>query len=81
MFTFREVGFMNFTDIPDDTLDDKDFEEIGRLIQNAPRYFLQKFVSSKILDTSLQNEKTYSDSEFEEIKKILTPYISEIYIR
>ena len=59
----------------------KDFEEIGRLIQNAPRYFLQKFVSSKILDTSLQNEKTYSDSEFEEIKKILTPYISEIYIR
>lgn len=59
----------------------KDFEEIGRLIQNAQRYFLQKFVSSKILDTSLQNEKTYSDSEFEEIKKILTPYISEIYIR
>ena len=59
----------------------KDFEEIGRLIQNAPRYFLQKFVSSKILYTSLQNEKTYSDSEFEEIKKILTPYISEIYIR
>lgn len=29
MFTFREVGFMNFMDIPDDTLDDKDFEEIG----------------------------------------------------
>lgn len=59
----------------------KDFEEIGILIQNAPRYFLQKFVSSKILDPSLKSETTYSAEEFEKIKKVLTPYISEIYVR
>ena len=59
----------------------KDFEEIGILIQNAPRYYLQKFVPSKILDPSLKSETTYSAEEFEKIKKVLSSYISEIYVR
>ena len=59
----------------------KDFEEIGMLIQNAPRYFFQNFVPSKILDPSLKSETTYSAEEFEKIKKVLSSYISEIYVR
>lgn len=53
----------------------EDFEKIGQLIQGAPRYYLQKFVASKILDKSLENEKTYSTEEFERIIDILKPYV------
>lgn len=42
-----------------------DFEEIGKLIQGAKKYYLQKFVPSKIFDTRLMNEITYTDREFE----------------
>ena len=53
----------------------EDFEKIGQLIKGAPRYYLQKFVASKILDKSLENEKTYSSEEFERIIEILKPYV------
>ena len=53
----------------------EDFEKIGQLIQGAPRYYLQKFVVSKILDKSLENEKTYSTEEFERIIDILKSYV------
>ena len=53
----------------------EDFEKIGQLIQGAPRYYLQKFVASKILDKSLENEKTYSTEEFERIIDILKSYV------
>lgn len=53
----------------------EDFEKIGQLIQGAPRYYLQKFVASKILDKGLENEKTYSTEEFERIIDILKPYV------
>lgn len=53
----------------------EDFEKIGQLIQGAPRYYLQRFEASKILDKSLENEKTYSTEEFERIIDILKPYV------
>lgn len=53
----------------------EDFEKIGQLIQGAPRYYLQKFVASKILDKGLENEKTYSTEEFERIIDILKSYV------
>ncbi len=53
----------------------EDFEKIGQLIQGAPRYYLQKFVASKILDKGLENEKTFSTEEFERIIDILKPYV------
>lgn len=53
----------------------EDFEKIGQLIQGAPRYYLQKFVASKILDKSLENEKTYSTEEFERIIDMLKSYV------
>ena len=58
-----------------------DFDEIGKLINGAKNYYLQKFIPSKILDENLMSEMTYSDKEFEEIKQILSKYIQKIEIR
>lgn len=59
----------------------KDFENIGRLINGAEKYYLQKFVPSKILDKELMSEKTYSDAEFEHIKDILSDYVKDVFVR
>lgn len=59
----------------------EDFELIGGQIRNAKRYYLQKFVPSKILDKSLENEKTYSDEEFSVICEMLRKYIKVVGVR
>lgn len=45
----------------------EDFEKIGSLLDGAKKYYLQKFVASKIYDKKLQNAQTYSNEEFHEI--------------
>lgn len=59
----------------------EDFENIGKMISGAKKYYLQKFVPSKILNNNLLNEKTYSESEFNEICQNLKKYIKNIYVR
>lgn len=63
------------TTVVNSQLSFEDFEKIGQLIQGAPRYYLQRFEASKILDKSLENEKTYSTEEFERIIDILKSYV------
>ena len=58
-----------------------DFEEIGNLISGAKRYYLQKFVASKIYNKALMSEKTYSAEDFEKIKMILSKTIDFVDIR
>ena len=58
-----------------------DFKKIGEMISGTKRYYLQKFIASKILDKNLMNEKTYSDEEFEEIKNILKKNIDFVEVR
>ena len=59
-----------------------DFDSIGNLIQGAKRYYLQKFVvQSYILDSSLKDEKNYTDAELTTIKEKLKKYIQFIDIR
>lgn len=48
MLTFRKVGFMNFADIPDDALDDKDFEEI-----DDDNYYFNSSLGISGIDSSL----------------------------
>ena len=62
-------------------LDKKDFEAIGELIKGAEKYYLQKFVPSKTLDTRLMSEKTYSNQEFNQIISILNNNIKRIWLR
>ncbi len=58
-----------------------DFEDIGKLIKGAKRYYLQKFVASKIYDEKLKDETTYSNEEFSQICSILRKYIEEVDFR
>lgn len=58
-----------------------DFEKIGRLISGAKKYFLQKFVPSKVLDTEFYKEKTYTNDEFKTIINILQKYIDDVELR
>jgi len=58
-----------------------DFLKIGEQIKGAKKYFLQKFIPSKTLKKSFINETTYSDSEFEELKKIMQKYVKFCDIR
>ena len=59
----------------------EDFEKIGILLQGAKKYYLQKFVVSKLLDDSLKDEETYSDSEFKIISEMLNKYIDIVQVR
>lgn len=58
-----------------------DFDKIGQLINGAKRYYLQKFVPSKILDNSLIMETSYSDEELSEILLILGKYLTQASVR
>jgi len=58
-----------------------DFEKIGQLLSGAKRYYLQKFVCSKIYDKNLQNETSYTNAEFDKICNILKKYIKLVDYR
>ena len=58
-----------------------DFEEIGKLISGAKRYYLQNFVSSKLLDPTFIDKTAPSEDQMSSIKTLLSKYIQEVYIR
>ena len=58
-----------------------DLFNIGKLIKNARLYVLQPFVPVKTLDRRLLAETTYSDEEFEKIRKRLEKDISHVAVR
>ncbi|MEE3349093.1 MAG: anaerobic ribonucleoside-triphosphate reductase activating protein [Candidatus Gastranaerophilaceae bacterium] len=59
----------------------EDIIEIGKIINGAQRYYLQKFIPSKILDINLLNEKTYTDQELQNICNNLKKYINNAEYR
>ncbi len=62
-------------------LDILDFENIGKTLKGAKRYYLQKFRSDITLNPDFSKEQTYTDMEFEKIQSILKSYIDEVLIR
>lgn len=62
-------------------LDIKDFEEIGKLISGADKYFVQKFVPSKILNPKLLADRGYTNAEINSIISVLHKYIKSVGIR
>ncbi len=62
-------------------LSPEEIEKIGQDIKGARRYYLQKFISTKILNPQFRKKTTYSDDEFSEIKKTLKKYVTECEIR
>ncbi|MDQ1277009.1 MAG: Anaerobic ribonucleoside-triphosphate reductase activating protein [Thermodesulfobacteriota bacterium] len=59
----------------------KDILEIAGLIPFAPKYVLQKFVPSKLLDSHFRNEKTFGDEEITAIKSRLEKMLSSVMVR
>jgi pyruvate formate lyase activating enzyme len=62
-------------------LSQEDIEQIGREIQGAKTYVLQKFIPTKILNPQFRNKVSYSDEEFKQLQKILTAYVEQCLIR
>ena len=58
-----------------------DFEKIGQMIKGAKCYYLQKFVSSEILDKNLKNSQTYTDQEFKTLCRNLKKYVEIVNYR
>ncbi|MDY6990252.1 MAG: anaerobic ribonucleoside-triphosphate reductase activating protein [Thermodesulfobacteriota bacterium] len=58
-----------------------DFKKIGALIKGAQCYVLQKFVPSKPLNKRFLKETTYSDKDFEALRKKLEDYAHEVVVR
>ena len=62
-------------------LSKNDFDNIGDLISGAKKYYLQKFIPSKILDENLMKESTYTDEEFSKIISNLKTKINTVKLR
>ena len=59
----------------------RDLEEIGREIKGAKRYYLQKFIPTKILNPQFLRKTTYSDEELKVLQKKLSKYVQFCGIR
>ena len=65
-------------------LSKSDFKKIGKIIQGARLYALQKFVipsEYKINNQKFLREKTYSGREFKEIQRIMKKFVEKCIIR
>ena len=62
-------------------LSSEDIINISKDIKGAKKYYLQKFVSTKILNPGFIKKTTYTDEEFKEIQKNAQKYVTECYIR
>lgn len=59
----------------------EDIEEIGKEIKGAKKYYLQKFIPTKILNPQFRKKTSYSPEEFKEFQKILNNYVQYCGIR
>jgi len=62
-------------------LSSEDIINISKDIKGAKKYYLQKFVSTKILNPGFIKKTTYTDEEFKEIQKSVQKYVAECYVR
>lgn len=76
-----KIGYEFRTTVVKSQLCVDDFEKIGKMISGAKAYYLQRFVPSKILDTSFMNKKSYSDEEFVEIVSSLKLKVKSVAVR
>jgi pyruvate formate lyase activating enzyme len=63
-------------------LSPEDIEEIGREIEGAKKYYLQKFISSHgLLNPQFRKKAIYTDEEFETFRSQLSHYVERCEIR
>ena len=56
-------------------------EEIQSKYKGAKKYYLQKFLPTKLLNPEFEKETTYSDMEFSEIIRNIQHNFEEIKLR
>lgn len=59
----------------------EDFHDIGRLIEGAHRYCVQKFIPTKLLNPAFLRKATYTDEDYNQIKNIMSNYVQSCSIR
>ena len=69
------------TTIVESQLEEKDIQQIAKLISGAKSYVLQKFVPVKVLEKKFLKEKSYSDEKLQKIKNHLEHQIPSVTIR
>ena len=64
------------------TLHDKNtFRDIGLLIKNANKYYIQQFRNSKTLSDEFKEITPYSDEKIREFEKIMQKYVKHVGVR
>ena len=58
-----------------------DFAKMADWIKGAKKYYLQKFIPTKILNPQFLKKTTYNDEEFKVFQKILQPHVDFCGIR
>ena len=81
MIMNSDIRYEFRTTVVKSQLSKEDIINIGKLIEGAELYILQKFIPSKTLDPNFLNEKTYSDGEFKELKKDLEKLVCKCLVR
>ncbi len=62
-------------------LEPKDLLEIGEEIKGASKYYLQKFIPTKLLNPQFRKKVTYTDDEFLKFQKQMSQYVKYCGIR
>lgn len=69
------------TTIVSSLLSKDEIVEIGNVVRGAKRYYLQKFIPTKVNDLAYMNAATYSDKEFETLREKIAPNVGLCGIR
>lgn len=59
------------TTVTQELLTPDDFDEIGKMVSGAKKYFIQKFVASKVLNPEFMEAHPFSDAEIEAAENYL----------
>ena len=78
---FSPVEYEFRTTIVKGMLSPEDIEEIAREIKGAKQYYLQKFVSTKILNPQFKKKVTYSEDELKAIQERISNDVAYCGIR
>ncbi len=81
MIMNSDIKYEFRTTVVKSQLSREDIINIGKLIEGAELYILQKFILSKTLDPNFLNEKTYSDGELRSLKRKLEKFVCRCLVR
>lgn len=76
-----DIDFEFRTTVVKSQLSENDFDKIGKMIKETDKYYLQRFLPTKILNRFFMKQTTYSDEEFTPIIENLKKYIKQVELR